>query len=195
MNFKQRIVKLIYPWLKKSLQSESNVKVLLNKDKIAPLQQFHQLQATLNTGKPLSFDTFKGKKVLLVNTASSCGFTPQFSQLQALQDQFPDQLVVLGIPANDFKEQEQGNDREIEQFCQINYGVKFQITTKTVVVKGTTQHPVHQWLSNPALNGWNDQAPTWNFCKYLVDEKGVLLGFFASAVEPMDERLVGLVKG
>jgi len=186
MNLRQRIVKLFYPVLKNRLKSPATTLVLENKDNKQPLKSFYDLTVNLGNGKVVNFDTFKGKKVLLVNTASSCGFTPQFEKLQQLQDQYADKLVILGFPANDFKEQEKAADGEIESFCQVNYGVKFQIAAKSVVISSPTQNPVFKWLTQAEQNGWNTQAPTWNFCKYLIDENGVLKGYFASAIDPLE---------
>ena len=194
MDFRQRIVKTFYPVLKKALKSPSTAIVLTNKENKVALQSFYQLKVKLSSGNELLFEKFKGKKILIVNTASSCGFTPQFAMLQDLQNKYNDKLVVLGIPSNDFKEQEKGNDKEIEQFCQINYGVQFQLTTKLKVTKGPGQNPIHEWLSSASQNGWNNQDPTWNFSKYLIDENGKLVGFFASAIEPSDKSILDLIE-
>ncbi|MPR35777.1 glutathione peroxidase [Salmonirosea aquatica] len=142
----------------------------------------------------IDLSQYKGKKVVLLNVASKCGFTPQYADWQKFHEQYGDKIVVLGFPANNFGGQEPGTEEEIATFCQKNYGVTFQMFDKIDVV-GKSQHPLYQWLSTKELNGWNDKAPTWNFCKYVVNEKGELTHFFASAVKPTDaefKQAVGL---
>jgi glutathione peroxidase len=140
-------------------------------------------------GKPLDLKSFKGKKLLLVNVASECGYTPQYKQLQELYNLKKDQLEIIAFPANNFGGQEPGTNGEIAAFCSKNYGVTFTVCEK-ISVAGNDQHPLYQWLSNSKENGWNDQAPTWNFCKYLLDEEGKLIQFYNSAVNPLDEELL-----
>ena len=141
----------------------------------------------------MNFEKFRGKKVLLVNTASDCGYTGQYDELEKLYKQFQNKLVILGFPANDFKEQEKGTDEEIAQFCKINYGVTFPLIKKSSVIRGTEQNEVFQWLSDKSKNGWNDQQPTWNFAKYLVNENGVLTNYFAPSLSPLDETIVNAI--
>lgn len=159
-----------------------------------PTASFYDLSVNLNTGETLSFSALKGKKVLLVNTASDCGYTPQYADLQSLHEAQKDQLVILGFPANDFGEQEKGTDAEIAGFCLRNFGVSFPLVNKSTVIKGANQHPVFQWLTNPALNGWNDQPPVWNFSKYLVSEEGVLLQYFEPSVSPSGPEIANALK-
>ncbi len=142
-------------------------------------------QFTLNSldGKPVSLDQFKGKKIILLNVASECGFTPQYADWQKFYDANKESVVVLGFPSNDFGAQEPGSATEIGSFCQKNYGVTFPMFEK-VAVSGAAPAPLYKWLTDPAQNGWNSQAPNWNFCKYVVDEKGQLTHFFASNVKP-----------
>jgi len=142
--------------------------------------------ATLDGQEVIDFQKFKGKKIILINVASECGYTPQYVDWEAFHKQYGDQIVVLGFPANNFGGQEPGTNAEIGAFCQKNYGVTFQLFEK-ISVKGSDQHPLYQWLSQKDKNGWNDQAPTWNFCKYLVNEQGELTNFFPSGVKPDDE--------
>jgi len=132
--------------------------------------------------------------VLIVNTASNCGYTNQYQELQKLYDQYKEKLIVLAFPSNDFKEQEKGNDEEIAAFCQVNFGVSFPLAKKTVVVKAPDQNKVYEWLTRKELNGWNDQQPTWNFSKYLIDEKGQLSHYFDPAVSPLSEDVVQAIK-
>jgi glutathione peroxidase len=173
----------------KSFGSADNL-MLRNDEKKKPYTSFYNLRAIANNGALINFDQLKGKKVLLVNTASDCGYTGQYEELQKLYEQYQNKLIVLGFPANDFKEQEKGNDEEIAQFCKINYGVTFPLIKKSSVIKGNNQNEVYQWLSNKNLNGWNDQQPTWNFTKYLVNEEGVLINYFAPAVSPLSKDLI-----
>jgi glutathione peroxidase len=184
MTGRQKIIKAIYPailWLNKI--SNKNVDVISH-DKVVPPVSFYSLKTVLNDGSTLDMASLKGKKILLVNTASECGYTPQFQQLQKLYTEYNSTLVIIGFPANDFKEQEKGTNEQIASFCKKNFGVTFPLIEKSVVIKTAQQNNVFQWLTDPAKNGWNSQAPTWNFCKYLVNEDGVLIDFFASGVVP-----------
>jgi glutathione peroxidase len=142
-------------------------------------------QFTVNSldGKPVSLEQFKGKKIIVLNVASACGFTPQYADWQKFYEDNKESVVVLGFPCNDFGSQETGAASEIASFCQKNYGVTFPMFEK-VAVKGEQQAPVYKWLTDPTQNGWNNQAPSWNFCKYVVDETGKLTHFFASNVKP-----------
>jgi glutathione peroxidase len=148
---------------------------------------------TLDGTKTIQFEQFKGKKVLLVNVASKCGFTPQYEKLQALHEQYGDKVVILGFPANNFGGQEPGSHEDIASFCKKNYGVTFQLFEK-ISVTGSDQHPLYQWLSKKEFNGWNEQAPTWNFCKYLVNEKGELVKYYGSSIDPMGDELLKAIK-
>ncbi|GAB2531984.1 glutathione peroxidase [Rufibacter soli] len=164
-------------------------RVLKNDKKVRPAQPFYQLSTVLNNGTPLDFSQLKGKKVLLVNTASNCGYTGQYQELQQLHEEKKDSLVIIGFPANDFKEQEKDNDADISQFCQVNYGVTFPLAKKSVVVKGQNQNHVYNWLSDARQNGWNEHEPDWNFSKYLLDENGVLTHYFGPAVSPLSPEV------
>jgi len=155
---------------------------------------FHEFKVNSIDGQPVNFDQFKGKKVLLVNVASRCGYTPQYEGLQELYEKYGDKIVVLGFPANNFGGQEPGSNEDIASFCEATYGVTFPMFEK-VSVKGLDKHPLYRWLSDSKLNGWNDQEPSWNFCKYLVDENGKLLKFFPSSVKPMSDELIKAIEG
>ncbi|HLP94359.1 MAG TPA: glutathione peroxidase [Saprospiraceae bacterium] len=144
---------------------------------------FYQLQANSLDGKPVSLDQFKGRKIIVLNVASKCGYTPQYADWESFYQKHKDEAVVLGFPSNNFMGQEPGSAEEIAEFCQKNYGVSFPMFEK-VDVKGKDISPVYQWLTDPAQNGWNKQEPSWNFCKYLINEKGELTHFFASKVTP-----------
>ncbi|MBL7782669.1 MAG: glutathione peroxidase [Saprospiraceae bacterium] len=142
-------------------------------------------QFTVNSldGKPVSLEQYRGKFIVVLNVASECGYTPQYADWEKFYEANKDHVVVLGFPCNDFGGQEPGSATEISSFCQKNYGVTFPMFEK-VAVKGDTKAPLYQWLTDPAQNGWNTQEPTWNFCKYLINEKGELVNFFPSKVKP-----------
>lgn len=144
---------------------------------------FYDLKAVSIDGDTIQMSAYKGKKIVILNTASKCGYTPQYKDWQAFHEQHGNDFVVLGFPCNQFFGQEPGSAAEIETFCQKNYGVTFQMFDK-VDVKGKDQHPVYHWLTDPKQNGWNDEVPSWNFCKYLIDENGNLTHFFASKIKP-----------
>lgn len=160
-----------------------------------PAKSFYDFKMKpLEGGDPIDFSQYKGKKVILVNVASKCGHTPQYADWEAFHKAQGGKVVVLGFPANNFMGQEPGSNAEIAQFCQRNYGVTFQMFEK-ISVKGGDQDPLYQWLSKKELNGWNDKEPSWNFCKYVVNENGELTNFFASGVKPDDpefKKAVGL---
>jgi glutathione peroxidase len=134
-------------------------------------------------GQEIDFKQYKGKNLLLVNVASKCGYTPQYGDLEKLHEQFGDKVVVLGFPANNFGSQEPGTNTEIAEFCQKNYGVKFQMFEK-ISVKGADQHPLYQFLKEKT-----GEEPSWNFCKYLVKPDGTVK-FFNSKVKPLDSQIV-----
>ena len=156
------------------------------------IASFYDLKATSIDGDEISFKKYKGKKVLIVNTASSCGYTYQYEGLQKLNDIYGNDVEVLGFPANDFLFQERGSDSDIADFCEKNYGVTFQMFSK-ITTKGRNQSPVYTWLTNKDLNGWNEKKPTWNFCKYLIDENGNLVEFFDKSVKPMSKEITELL--
>jgi len=194
MTVRQTVLRTVYPLLMFFSRSFGNrSKVLINHKNIQPLQPFYNLSIRLNNGTTLSFDSLKGRKLLLVNTASDCGYTNQYSDLQKLHEQYHDVLTVIAFPANDFKEQEKGSDKEIAQFCKINYGVTFPLIKKSSVIKGNSQNEVYQWLSNKNLNGWNDQQPTWNFSKYLINEEGALTNYFAPFISPLSKDVIAAI--
>lgn len=152
----------------------------------------HQFKIPSLTGDTIDFASFKGKKILVVNTASECGYTPQYAGLQQLHEKYHDKLVVVGIPSNDFGQQEPGSSAEIKTFCQKNYGVTFLMAEK-MTVKGSNAHPLYQWLTSKEKNGVMDSEVKWNFNKYLLDENGVLLQKFDSGTEPMNESITKLL--
>ena len=194
MTGRQKILRAVYPllaWTNKF--SDKNRQISAHNPVAAPVS-LYTLKATLNDGTTLNMASLKGKKILLVNTASDCGYTSQYEQLQKLYSQYGNTLVVIGFPANDFKQQEKGTDEEIASFCKKNYGVSFPLAEKSIVIKKTDQNSVFQWLTDASKNGWNNQAPTWNFCKYLVNEEGMLTNYFGPAIEPSSEEIVKAIK-
>ncbi len=189
MNYRQKVLKTVYPvWMWFTKLTGKNSQQLSN-DKTTPPVSFYSLRATLNNGSELDFSSLKGKKVLLVNTASECGYTNQYNDLQKLSEQYKDKLEVIGFPANDFKEQEKGTDDQIAEFCKVNFGVTFPLIKKSVVIKDAEQNPVYKWLTDPMQNGWNNEPPSWNFSKYLVSEEGVLLHYFGPSVQPLGKDI------
>jgi len=184
MSIKQSITKFLYPVIMKASKlAKKNVDAIKNTGQAEPAVSFYSLKFTATDGKEISFEQFKGKKVMLVNVASFCGYTSQYDGLEKLYSSHKDKLVILGFPANNFGEQEPGKDEEIASFCRRDYGVTFPIFKKSSVLD-PDKNPVYTWLSSPQLNGWNKQVPTWNFCKYIVNEKGVLTHFFGAAIAP-----------
>ena len=144
-------------------------------------------------GDEIKFEKYKGKKIIIVNVASKCGYTYQYEGLQDLSKKYENEVVVLGFPSNDFLRQEPGSNKEIKQFCSTEYGVDFSIFEKTVVKKNKNQHPVYTWLSHSTLNGWNDKSPSWNFYKYLINENGELVHFFNSSIKPLDKEILDFI--
>ena len=155
-------------------------------------ESFYDFKMKAIDGSMIDFSSFRGKKVLLVNVASKCGFTPQYEELQKLHELYGNKVTVLGFPANNFGQQEPGSNEEIALFCSANYGVTFQMFEK-ISVKGEDMAPLYQWLTEEKYNGWNNEAPSWNFCKYLVNEKGELVAFFPSKVTPLSNELIARI--
>jgi len=159
-----------------------------------PAQSFYDLSVkSLDGNTEIKFSDFKGKKVLLVNVASECGYTPQYEDLEKLYHEYGDKLVVIGFPCNQFMGQEPGTAQEIQEFCTKNYGVTFLLSEK-IDVKGPDQHPVYKWLTDKKLNGKDDYSVSWNFNKFLVDENGNLVAHFGSGTKPLSDDIVSLVK-
>ena len=189
MTVKQKVLKAVYPvWMwfagKKGINTKN-----ISSEKTIPLYSFYTLSDTLINGTGFNFEQLKGKKVMLVNTASDCGYTGQYDDLQKLSELYRDKLVILGFPANDFKEQEKGSDAEIASFCKLNFGVSFPLMKKSSVLKGANQNKIFTWLTEASKNGWNNQQPTWNFCKFIVDEQGRLTNYFESTIQPLGKEI------
>lgn len=144
-------------------------------------------------GGTIDFSKFRGKKILIVNTASECGNTPQYADLEKLHEKYKDKLVIVGFPANDFGAQEPGNNQEIATFCKKNYKVKFPMAAK-ISVKGDEKAPIYQWLTEKKYNGYMDSDVKWNFQKYLINEKGELVAIFAHRTNPSSEEITAAIE-
>ncbi|MCF7568098.1 glutathione peroxidase [Sabulilitoribacter arenilitoris] len=157
------------------------------------ISSIYNIKINALNGKPIDLTDYKGKFILFVNVASKCGFTPQYKELQKLHEKYEDKLQVIGVPCNQFGGQEPGNADDIESFCEVNYGVTFQITEK-INVKGKHQHPLYTWLSQKINNGVKDSSVKWNFQKYLVDPNGNLVDYFLSTTKPLSSKIVKHLK-
>jgi len=151
-------------------------------------QSIYDIEINDISGNPISLKEFEGKKIVFVNVASKCGFTKQYKELQLLSDTYKEKLVVIGAPCNQFGKQEPGNASEIQEFCELNFGVTFLLTEK-LNVKGSKQHPLYQWLTSKKLNGKKSSSVQWNFQKYLVDEKGEFINYYYSFTKPMSSKI------
>jgi glutathione peroxidase len=153
----------------------------------------HSFKVKSIEGGTIDFSKFKGKKILVVNTASKCGFTPQYEALEKVYQEYKDKLVIIGFPANNFGGQEPGADSEIQEFCKARFGVKFPLASK-VSVKGDDTAPIYKWLTSKAENGVLDAEVKWNFGKFLLDENGKLIAYFPSKVTPDSEEILKYIK-
>lgn len=157
---------------------------------IAPSQKtplpvsIYDFKLTSLDGQVIDFSVYKGKSLLIVNTASKCGYTPQYTDLEKVHDAYGSKVAVLGFPANNFLWQEPGSNQEIADFCQKNYGVSFQMFEK-ISVKGRDKHPLYRWLESKT-----GKSPSWNFCKYVVSKDGTEVRFFSSGVNPLEQELL-----
>jgi len=159
------------------------------------IENIYQFKVKTLDNEDFDFSTLKGKKIMIVNTASKCGLTPQYKDLQNLYDTYKkDNLVIIGFPANNFAEQEPGTNAEIAEFCQLNYGVTFPMMAK-ISVKGDDMHPVYQFLTQKAKNGLEDSEVSWNFQKYLIDEEGHLEKVISPKILPTDQVVINFIKG
>lgn len=156
---------------------------------------FHDFVVEDIQGNPFDFSQLKGKKVLVVNTASKCGLTPQYSALQELYRKYGgDKFIIIGFPSNDFLNQEPGTNEEIMEFCRVNYGVEFPMMAK-ISVKGKDMHEVYRWLTSKSLNGVMDSEVQWNFQKYLIDENGNLVKMISPRTKPNDPEIISWIEG
>jgi len=168
---------------------------IINKAKLAApassevkRQSIYDIKINALDGTPISLSAFKGKKLLFVNVASKCGFTKQYEDLQTLSDTYPEELVVIGSPCNQFGSQEPGDASQIQAFCTMNFGVTFLLTEK-IDVKGSQQHPLYEWLTTKDLNGKKSSNVKWNFQKYLVDDAGHLIDYYLSITNPTSSKI------
>jgi glutathione peroxidase len=194
LRFRRRVLQSIYPALIKAgkifgLKARTEVNI----ERVSPAEPFYSLKMIANNGIEFDFERFKGKKVLIVNTASNCGYTPQLSELKWLQELYKGRLEVVGFPSGDFREQELGSDVEIANFCHGTFGIRFPLMKKSVVAKTPEQNKVFQWLTRKEKNGWNEREPEWNFSKYLVNEHGVLTHYFGPGISPVSKRVTRAV--
>lgn len=195
MTIRQKILKAAYPaFTAFNRLIGAHAQVRINERKIAPHTPVYEIAITMNNGQVRTLAEFTGKKILIVNTASDCGYTRQFDDLQRLHEREKENLVIIGFPSNDFKEQEKGTDADIEAYCRINYGVSFPLAQKSIVSKGAGQHPLYQWLSSKEKNGWNSKAPSWNFSKYLINEQGMLTHYFDPAIDPCGDEILKAIQ-
>ena len=153
------------------------------------MDSIYNYKAKRIDGEEINFKSFEGKKILIVNTASECGFTPQLSQLQELYEEFNDKLVVVAFPSNDFGNQEPGSNDEIAYFCTKNYEISFPITEKCKVI-GEDQHLIFRFLTNKELNNTKDYMIEWNFYKFLISEEGKVLNMYTSSIDPLSEEII-----
>ncbi len=192
MTTRQKILKAIYPvtmWFTK----KAGKNLAAPKASSEPVTSIYSLTATLNNGEQFPLAQLEGKKIMIVNTASDCGYTGQYDGLEKLYQEHKNQLVILAFPSNDFKEQEKGTDESIAAFCKLNYGISFPLMKKSIVLKKAGQNEIFSWLTAQNKNGWNNQAPSWNFCKYIIDEHGQLLNCFPPSVEPSSPEVLNVI--
>ena len=175
-------------------QAQNNNKAMESQTPVQT-QTIYQFKVTDLYGKEFDFSTLKGKKLLIVNTASECGLTPQYKDLEAIYSKYKDKnFVIIGFPANNFGSQEPGSNEQIAKFCQMNYGVTFPMMSK-ISVKGKDIHEVYQFLTQKDKNGLQDSQVEWNFQKYLINEDGELIKVLSPRVLPTDSEIVGWING
>lgn len=175
-------------------QAQSKKEETKTKSEVMVKQNIYSFKVEDIDGNTFDFSTLKGKKIMVVNTASKCGLTPQYKDLQALYEKYgSDNFVIVGFPANDFMKQEPGTNEEIGAFCQKNYGVTFPMMSK-ISVKGKEMHPLYKFLTQKSQNGLEDSEVEWNFQKYLIDENGELVKVVSPRTNPMDDEIVNWLK-
>jgi glutathione peroxidase len=172
--------------------SATNKNVAIAKDN-APTKSIYDFKVPSIEGGTIDFSAYKGKKIMIVNTASKCGYTPQYEGLEKLYKANKDKLVIIGFPANNFGGQEPGSDEEIQEFCKVRFGVSFPLASKVDVV-GDNTDPLFKWLTSKEQNGVLDASIKWNFTKFLIDENGKLLASFPSKVTPDSEEIANYLK-
>ena len=178
-----------------SIQSKAQSTIHPSVDGSIKKQNIYQFKVKDLSENVFDFASLKGKKIMIVNTASKCGYTPQYKDLETIYKQYKDQgFVIIGFPANNFGAQEPGTNQEIETFCKLNYGVTFPMMSK-ISVKGNDMHKVYQFLTQKSKNGLQDSEVDWNFQKYLINEKGELIKVLKSRVSPTDPEIINWIKG
>ena len=178
--------------LSTSFKSENDDNIVDTENYISE-SKFYDLKFESITGENIYLSDFKGKYVLIVNTASRCGYTKQYKELQNLHEEFKNKLVVIGFPCNDFGSQEKGTNQDILSFCQKNYGVDF-LLSKKIKIKGGECHPIFNWLTKKSKNGVLNHKVSWNFNKFLIDPNGALLGAYSSSTKPFDTEIISQIK-
>ena len=179
-----------------SCQNKAQTTMVTTTNSTVPMatQSIYQFKVEDLSGNTFDFASLKGKKILIVNTASKCGYTPQYEQLEAIYNKYKNKnLVIIGFPANNFMWQEPGTNAEIATFCKSKYGVTFPMMAK-ISVKGKDMHPIYQFLTQKKLNGVLDSKVEWNFQKYLINEKGQLEQVYMSGVKPNDEKIINWIE-
>lgn len=177
-----------------NIEAQSKKADNVKKEAKMDTQSIYQFKVEDLSGETFDFSKLKGKKVLIVNTASKCGFTPQYEQLEAIYKEYKDKgFTVIGFPANNFNGQEPGTNEDIETFCKLNYGVSFPMMAK-ISVKGGDMSPIYQFLTQKDKNGVKDSEVKWNFQKYLIDEKGHLAEVYYSKTKPDAPEIVNWIK-
>ena len=168
--------------------------VIESKGVVNSASSFYDLAINDINGKKINLAKFRGKKVMIVNVASRCGYTSQYEDLQALYEKNKDKLEIIAVPCNDYGSQESGSNSEIKNFCETRYGVSFTMGSKQKI-KSSPISDLYQWLSDPKQNGWNSSLPSWNFCKYVINEDGQLTHFLRSGVNPTGNEMLEIIDG
>ena len=157
-------------------------------------KSFYDLSINDINGEEINLERFKGKKIMIVNVASRCGYTSQYEDLQSLYEKNKDKLEIIAVPCNDYGSQESGSNSDIKNFCETNYGVSFTMGSKQKI-KSSPMSDLYRWLSDPKQNGWNSSLPSWNFCKYVINEDGQLTHFLRSGVSPTGKEMSEIIVG
>lgn len=171
----------------------SNINIIMNNHTKQSTSSIYDIKINSLMGDNIDLNEFKGKTILFVNVASKCGFTPQYKDLQSLHEKYKEKLIIIGVPCNQFGAQEPGSSKEIESFCQKNYGVDFLMTEK-INVKGDEQHELYSWLTNKELNGVKTSSVKWNFQKYMIDKNGNFIDYFYSTTNPLSDKIIKNIK-
>ena len=194
MTNRQKITRAFYPAIMWFTNIVGAKKQAASNTSVQPSTPIYNLSVVAIDGTVYHFNALAGKKILIVNTASDCGYTGQLEELEKLYQQYKNTIEIIAFPANDFKQQEKGNNNEIAAFCKKNYGVTFPIMQKSVVINTAAQNAVFKWLCTPNQNGWNSKPPTWNFCKYIINQQGQLTHFFESSISPLSTEVVAAIQ-